>query len=652
MSHLHRLVTAALSALLLVVPVGAAWPDEVTVATDADLIAIYSPHREQRLLRVRFDRAAGKASFATFGPLGVETFAVAPKGAFVVHATAARNDGDDGPNLVMLDQNGHAVGKPLRSPIGEVATLAVSPKGDLVAAASARGWLALFAVERAGLARRLVTRAIFGVSPERPFTYAFRPEGGIVTLTNDWVLTHRANDGSVQRSLDLKIANRDLVAESPNSNELLKLTLSPRGDRLAIRWGGGPFATMLFDRNGRLLPLRGAAEQRQILASEVEFLGNGDAMIAYGMAAPVLVRMGPLTSRPFGDPNALASHVVSLAGGRTVAILDDRTVALWSDDSKRLVAPAGLENYEFGLAAAGAADEIIVAAERSGWVDLYTREGKFVRRVQSGARGRSGQAALSADGSVIAAYGSAELGVFAPTGTRLWGATHSSMGLQEYFVAVAANGSRIAAAGPDNMLRSWSRDGADAVGFTLDVAGQVPGQLRGIAVSTGGDAIALPDEKSAVWIAYPADRRVIRVAVAAEAHRIVALPNDAGFAIGLADGTVVRIGRDGSFLGAPFKGSEQGAAGRIVVAPDGQSVIVIDGDEISARHLTLEGKELTRPVRVSRFQQIKAALFQNGAPMLITIVRDRGSGKRDFIQRVSFTDPAVSQSSVFDRPER
>ena len=620
MTVLHRLMPAALVALLSAGPAAAGPPSPVAVATNADLIAVYSPYAERRVLRLHFDRGAGKVSYAPFGPPGVENFAVAPKGAFVVYAAAQGEDGSDEPHLFMLDEAGHTLGKPLPSPIGAVATLAVSTKGDWVAASSDRGWMALFAVEGTRSARRLVARATFGVSPHRAFAYAFRPEGGIVTLTDDLVMTYRAYDGSVQRTIDLKVVNRDLSAARPREDAEFKLAWSPRGDRFAVLSGPGPLTIMIFDRAGRRLQLRGTHEERYPLVRSAEFVAGGDALIVYGINKPVLIRMGPLTSTAFGDADIDWAQFVSLAGGRHVAVLGADRAALWSDDGKRLIAPAGFENYGFGVAAAGADDEAIIAAQRGGWVDLYTREGKFVRRVQSGTWGSPGQVAVSADGTVVAAFAGAELGVLAQPGGRLWGASYRSEGLQDTFVAVSADGNRIAAAGPGIALRSWSRDGGNVVTFALSVGGQEPGRFNGLAVSTGGDAIAMADEKSAVWIAYTADGRVLRVTVAAGAHCVAALPDGSGFAVGLDDGTVVRMGRDGAILGAPLKAVELGAVYRIVVAPDGQSlIVVVEGDDDFARHLSWDGKILAGPLQAYRDEKIKGAFFQGSAPMLITV---------------------------------
>ena len=96
-------------------------------------------------------------------------------------------------------------------------------------------------------------------------------------------------------------------------------------------------------------------------------------------------------------------------------------IALWSLDGKRLTKPVGLENYSLGVAVAGAKDEVIVAAERAGWIELYTKEGKFSRRVQSGGRDRRGFVALSADGTTLAALGSDELSVISQMSARAWG---------------------------------------------------------------------------------------------------------------------------------------------------------------------------------------------------------------------------------------
>ena len=644
---LQCLIPAAIVALLSAGPAAAESP--VAAATEGDLIAVYSQHTERRLLRLRFDRAAGKVSFAPFGPPGVENFAVAPRGAFVVYAAAHGEEGSEEPHLFMLDEAGHALGKPLLSPIGAVATLAVSPKGDWVAASNGRGWIALLAVERTRAARRLVARATFGVSPHRAFAYAFRPEGGIVTLADDWVLTYRAPDGSVQRTIDLKIANRGLSAMRPGENAEFKVVWSPRGDRFAVLSGPGPLTIMIFGRTGRRLQLRGTEEERHPLAMSAEFVAGGDGLIVSGINKPVLIRMGPLTSTAFGEADTDWGRFVSLAGGRGIAVVTEEKAALWSSEGKRLVAPAGLENYRLVVAAAGADDEAIVAAERGGWVDLYTLEGKFVRRVQSGARGSFGHVALSADGTVAAAFANGELGVFAQPGGRLWGGAYPADGWQAAFVAVSADGHCIAAAGPGIALRSWSRSGDNAVTFALGSGGEAPDRLIGLAVSTTGNAIAVAGEKSAVWIAYPADGRVLRVPVAGGVRSIAALPNDIGFAIGLDDGTVIRMGRDGAVQGAPLKASEQGAVRRIAVAPDGQSLIAVEGDESAARHLAWDGKLLAGPFQASRFDYIKGAFFRNGAPMLIAVWSKTDSAADLRIRLADFAAPSTRWTQL-DRP--
>lgn len=647
----HRSILAALGVLVLSAPAAAQWPSPVGVAADADLIAIHSPVSERRLLRLRFDRSAGEVSIVPFGPTGVEIFAAAPNGSFVVHA-GAHGDGDEPSwHLFLLDEAGQPLGKPLPSPIGAIAELAVSPKGDWVAASNGHGWMALFAIERSGSQRRLVARTPFGVSPERAFTYAFRPDGGLMTLTDDWIVTYRATDGSAQRTLDLKIANPDLTPAARDDNVLFKLKLSPRGDRFAVSWGGGPLITSVFDAAGRQLDLGGAGGGKNFPASDVEFVGNGEALIPYGMVAPVLIRLASRTSTAFGGPDTQMSRVVSLAGGRTIAVLADDQAALWSNDGKRLTAMAGLENYEFGLAAAGADNEAIVAATRGGWVDLYTKQGKFLRRVQSGARGSFGQVAVSADGRVVAAFGSAELGVIGLPGGRAWGAAHSQTGSQDYFVAAAGNHSRIATAGPSALLRSWSGNGTNATTFTLDAGGRAPGRLTGLAVSTSGEAIALADENSAVWLARPADKSVRRVALPAAPRSVAALPDNAGFAVGMADGTVVRIANGGDAKGPPLEVAEFGGVGRIAVAPDGQSFIAVEDDEISARHLAWDGKVLAGPVRARRFEAIKGAFFRDGAPILVMAWRDTGPTAEDHFSLVELAAPGTRRSEPFDRPK-
>lgn len=597
-------VIAATLGLFMVAAQAVGQETRVAAAADADVIAAYSPYVEKRLLRAQVDRAAGKISLAPFGPSGVENFAVAPNGAFVVYsATDAPAAGKPVTYLFLLDEAGHALGEPLRSPVGTVTELAVSPKGDRIAVSSDRGWLALLAVEGTGPARRLAWRAEFGVAADRQFTFAFRPQGDLVTMVDDWVATYRSNDGTIQRVLDLKTINRDLLPADRDIGALFKLTWSPRGDRFAVSWGPGPMMTTLFDSNGHRL------NGPDLGASKVEFVDGGDAAILYGMDAPALIRMKSLASTSFGNPAVSADWFARLAGGREIGVVAGDQIALWSLEGKRLTKPVGFENYSLGAAVAGAKDEVIVAAEQAGWIDLYTKEGKLAGRVQSGGRDSRGFVALSADGTTLAALGSDNLSVIAQLKARAWGAVLTPQGGP--LVAVAANGSRIAVEGPDKTLRSWSRDGVEANSISL----KADRRLSGLAVSPSGDAIAAAEEGSAVWLADLVDNSVRRVALAARS--VAPLPDGTGFAVGLADGTVARLSRNGAVQQLPFKASEVGTVGRIIVAPDGQSFIAVEGDEGQARHLTWDGTVLAGPYRAGQSKMISGAFFHQGTPKLI-----------------------------------
>ena len=240
MNPILRLIPAALG-LLLFAAQAIGQETRVAAAADADVIAVFSQHVEKRLLRAHFDRATAKVSLVPFGPPGVENFAVAPNGAFIVYsATQDQVAGKPIPYLFLLDEAGRALGEPLRSPVGAITGLEVSPKGDRIAASSDRGWMALLTVDGTGPARRLALRREFGVSADRQFTFAFRPEGDLVTIVDDWVATYRSSDGAVQRTLDLKTINRDLVPADQDIGALFQLNWSPRGDRFSVSWGPGP----------------------------------------------------------------------------------------------------------------------------------------------------------------------------------------------------------------------------------------------------------------------------------------------------------------------------------------------------------------------------------------------------------------------------
>jgi WD40 repeat protein len=641
----YRPILAALG-LLVFAAQAVAQETRVAAAADADVIAVYSQHVEKHLLRAHVDRAAATISLVPFGPPGVESFAVAPNGAFIVtSATVDQGAGTLVTSLFLLDEAGHALGEPLRSPVGAVSGLAISPKGDRIAVSSDRGWLALLAVEGQGQARRLVMRAEIGVSADRQFTYAFRPDGGLVTLVDDWVATYRASDGAVQRTFDLKTLNRDLAPADQDIGSEFQLTWSPRGDRFSVSWGGGPMMTTIFDSGGRRLKPVGAENGLDLPASKVEFVEGGDALILYGMTAPVLVHLKSLAATAFGDPGASVDRFAALAGGRDVAPVGGDRIALWSLEGKQLIKPFGLENYSLGAAAAGAKDELIVAAERGGWVDLFTKDGKFLRRLQSGARDRRGFVAVSADGATVAALGSDELGVIAEPRGHAWSIALSPE--WEPLVAVAGNGSRIVTVESKTSLRRWSRDGAQADSIPLKAGEQVPaGRLSGLAVSTNGDAIAVAEEGSAVWLADPADKSVLRIALAARS--VASLPDGTGFAVGLADGTVVRVSRDGTVRAPTVKASELGSVGRIAVAPDGQSFIAVDGDEGEARHLAWDGKLLAGPYRAGQSETISGAFFHQGSPKLIVV--SVGSTADESFGVVSFAPPGQRQVISLDPP--
>ena len=456
MNPLRRSILLALG-LLAFAAQAIAQEARVAAAANADVIAVYSPYIEKRLLRARVDRAAGTMSLVPFGPPKVEDFAMAPGGAFTVYSTTDDQIGNPVTSLFLLDEAGNALGKPLRSPVGTITGLAISPKGDRIAVSSSRGWLALLAVDGKGPARQLAVRAEIGVSADRQFTYAFRPDGGLVTMVDDWVATWRSSDGAVQRVLDLKTINRGLYPADRDIGGEFQLAWSPRGDRFAVSWGPGPMMTTLFDSAGHRLQPAGVENDFDLPGSKVDFVEGGDALILYGMTTPVLVRMKSLANTAFGDPATSVDRFAPLPGGREVAILAGDRIALWSLDGKPITKPIGLEYYRLVAAAAGAKDEVIVSAERGGWIELFTREGKFLRRVQSGTLGGNGFVALSADGGTIAAVGGNALGVIPDTTGRAWSTT---LPLQaEPLVAVAGNGSRIVAADSKTSVRSWSRDG-------------------------------------------------------------------------------------------------------------------------------------------------------------------------------------------------
>ena len=137
-----------------------------------------------------------------------------------------------------------------------------------------------------------------------------------------------------------------------------------------------------------------------------------------------------------------------------------------------------------------------------------------------------------------------------------------------------------------------------------------------------------------------------RVALSAES--VAPLPDGTGFAVGLADGTVVRLSRDGTVREPAVKASELGAVGRIVVAPDGQSFIAVEDDERHARHLAWDGKVLAGPYRAGQSEMISGAFFHQGSPRLI--IRFVGSTADERFGVVDLTPPGERQVKSLDPP--
>lgn len=638
---MKTLACTLLSLLGALMVAASAAAQTIAVAADDNCIAVNTEHVERRLLRAHFDQAAGRVTFSPFGPPGIETFAVAPKGAFVVYVGTPGKEFEQTPHLLLLDAAGKPTGKPIASPIGAVVDLAVSPKGDWVAASSDRGWISLFAVERAGPTLRLGVRATFGVSADRAFTYAFRPDGGIVTITEDWVATFRTPDGAVQRVLDLKTVNRGLEPIGRDISGLFRLRWSPRGDRFTVNWGGGPMFTKIFDATGRHLNTGD-----DLPGTEVEYIDGGDAAIVFGMSAPVVVRMAGLATKPFGGPEINVARFVALSGGRRVLTLDRDRVALWSSDGKQLIAPTGFLNYGFTSAAAGADGEAIIAAVQASWVDLFTKQGEFVRRVQFGLRG-SGTVAVSADGTLVAAFDGYEISTLIRPTARTWRAAMPGSDFGHQMIAIPGNGSRVVAAGPDNTVRSWSREGDDLSTYKVEADGQALVRPHELAVSPDGDTIVVTDEQAA-WLVWPADGRVRRVALPGQPRVVVPLAQ--GFAFGLADGRIVRLGRDGSPEGEPIKASEFGGVGDIAVADDGQSFMVVEDDQISVRQLDWNGQVLAGPFRTSQPDLIRGAFFEFGRAMLILWLDKSNVLAGDNLALTPLLGAAASGYTYFEPP--
>jgi hypothetical protein len=113
------------------------------------------------------------------------------------------------------------------------------------------------------------------------------------------------------------------------------------------------------------------------------------------------------------------------------------------------------------------------------------------------------------------------------------------------------------------------------------------------------------------------DNRVVRVALAARS--VAPLPDGTGFANGMA----VHLPRWRTVPEPPLKAFEPHAVDQIVVASDGQSLIVVDGDERNVRHLACDGKVLAEPYRARQSETIGGEFFHGDSPK--PILRKIGS---------------------------
>jgi hypothetical protein len=647
MRPLAGLAVSALVFAAALAPAAAQWREKVAVADAADLVAVYARHVERRLVRVVFDRAAKRATVLAFAANGAARFAVGPRGAFAVLA----GSDERGATLTLVDGAGTPIGAPVRHGLGAVAFLAVSPRGDAVAATNERGWVAVFAVVGTGKARRIEPRAVFGAAPSRDMTLAFRPEGGLATLTDDWVVTHRALDGRVERRLDLTRTARDLVPADPGDTSALSLVLSSRRDRFAVIAGTGPFFASVYDAAGRPLPFAEPDRPAGRLATGAMFAAGGARLLVWGMEKPDLIDMTTMKVTPLAETRALPIAMTVLDGGSGLAGFDaEGGVALWDGDGRLVFEQPAADNLRFGHAEPGATNEAVVVAKRAGWVDLYSKDGRFLRRIQTGAVDEWGAVALSPDGGAVAAYGSGTLGVVSADGAKRWTSIHAPYGSQDFFVAIAADGGRVATLGPNAELRSWTGDGRAGPPLGLAAAGHETGRVAALAMTPKGDALAVADDRGAVWLADPADGRVRRVAVPGPARAVAALADGAGFVVGLANGSILRLGRDGAPIGDPVKAAEWGPIGRVVPAPDGQSLVVVEADDTIARHLSWDGRALAPPFRARVFERIVAAYFHAGEPVLLTMSRREDEGGADTVYRQHFGDREHRRFKAFERP--
>jgi hypothetical protein len=610
---------------------------QVAVAAHGDVIAVARNAAERRLLRVLLAPGV-PPRFAVFGPPRIAAVAVAPGGGLMA-AIRTKVEAEQPDSVLLLDHEGTILGAPAASSVGDLDQIFFSPRGDAVAVVSRQSWVEILTVTGAGAERHLVSRASFAIAPQERAAFAFTPDGAAVgTVSNRLVFTLRDLDGRVLRRLDLARLNPENEVLSGPGDEAPLLRFAPAGGGFAIRSGPGPQFLGLFDRDGREIKPAGG---RALMTVGFAYLPGGGRVLRWGGEKPSMLRIGQgLTSTELAFGSEVQPLAV-MADGETVAAADafDR-IALWSVEGKRLGEPAALDNWQPVAAQPGAKGEIVVLAQRYGTVDLFTKAGTFVRRIQSGSKEADAGVALSGDGSLVASFNLGTLGVIGADGAaRRWSRIWEYYGGQDYFVALAADGSRVVTVGPGTELRSWSADGGPNALPPLRDGGIVPGRVRSLAVSGDGALIAVGDERGSLWLVAPATGALSRLVGATAVTALAFSPDGAMLAVGDKNGMVRLLGRDGRPAAAPFRGAEWGGVARLVFAPEGNKVIVVEEDERAARVLALDGRPLEGPFRTLLGQRIVGGYFSPAGTMLITGYRtDGASGEwMYFLQHIDGT---------------
>jgi WD40 repeat protein len=506
---------------------------------------------------------------------------------------------------------------------GPVRDVAVSPRGDLIAAAVAPGAVLLLDARNRRLVRTLGPRGHVA-------EVAFGPDGRTVVTASPTGVA-RVWDVASGRPVEIRLA---AAARRPDGGlavvplagrlrqtmpHVRKLSVSPKGDRIAaaVAQPDGRVRPWIFARDGRLLgvlPMKriqdltfspdghllaiAAKKARTALwdantgklvrwfkgeatsgARAVAFSPDGSLLASGGEDSGVriwTVATGERTYFLFGHSNPV-SKVVWSPDGRVVASASpDGTVKLW-----RVHGIVGAGSLAATLAGDAAPVRALAFAPSSG-VLVTGGDGRTVRvwdarpDQQLALLGRAAGAAVAAlwaGKTIVGGWSSGVVKTFDAATRQLTHVLRRSHGGVVSSLAASADASVIAAAGGRGGTDVWN--GATGAQLSNDPD---PALVRAVAVAPRGDLVASGDSRGVVRVFRASDGTLMwsrrqRGPVTALAFS----PNGARLASSGSVGTVLRSSHDGS--GPQGLSSPKGDV-TVEFSPDGRLVATagVDGN--------------------------------------------------------------------------